>query len=136
MKASTKKMISAGAAIPALCAVAGPAAASQYSYNFNVNTPAWQQPVAVGRDAKTVTNHYAVIYFSSIKAGDKATAEICSYTINGVDCSGSVEQTDLTTGANYHIPANLPAGADTFFRLRTNTVTTVQVSMLGNSTTF
>jgi hypothetical protein len=136
MKTRSKRLISAGVAVLAMCAVAAPAAASQNSYNFNAQTPAFQLPAAVGRDAKTVTGHYGTIYFSSIKTGYKATAELCNYTALGVYCGASTEQTNLGTGVTYRIPSASAAGADTFFRIRTNTITTEQISMLGRSVTW
>lgn len=136
MKISTRRVLSAGVAILALCAVAAPAAASQFALWFNTVTPAFQQPAAVGRDVKTITAHYGSIYFTYIKPGYKATAEMCNYTIIGIYCGGSREQTNLGTGVYYRIPSSLGAGADAFFQIRTNTITTEQIAMVGRSVTF
>ena len=136
MKTLTKRVVSIAGIALALSAMAAPAVASQNAYTFTASTPPWQGAVAVGQDPKTVTGHYGVVYFSSIKANYKATAEMCNYTVVGVYGGGSSEQTDLTKYINYQIPSSLSAGANAFFRLRTNTITTESIPMTGHTSTW
>jgi hypothetical protein len=93
-------------------------------------------PAAVGRDVKTITEHAGTMKFTSIKTGHKATAEMCNYTTLGTYCGASQEQTNLGVGTNYQIRSSSTAGADTFFRIRTNTITTEQIAMSGRSCTY
>lgn len=118
----------------ALTAVATPALATQFAYSFNLVAPSFQQGVKTAFDQKTVYQHYGTVQFNNIQGDYKATAQMCSTVYY---CGGGTEVTDLTdNGTTHHLPNTYGTSGKVAVQMRTNSITTDSVYMLGFTCVF